>query len=138
MKRYPLPVVVGLEDGHTMATMNRDQIIMKAFNDFKNYPYGFARSGDFSIRESELLAKHGSLIAALMSGELEPESAEEQSLLAVARGEKAADTAVEKAWSKYQARINRPKVGSMYGRSRYTDDAFEVTVSDDDDIVVED
>jgi len=69
-----------------MATMNRDQIMKKPFNDFKNYPYGFARSGDFSIRESELLAKHGSLIAALMSGELEPESAEEQSLLAVARG----------------------------------------------------
>ncbi len=121
-----------------MTTMNRDLITKKAFNDFKNYPYGFARSGDFSIRESDLLAKHGSLIAALMSGEIEPESAEEQSLLAVARGEKAAETVVEKAWSKYQARINRPKVGSMYGRSRYTDDAFEVTSSDDDDLVVED
>src|SRR5690554_3009016 len=122
-----------------MATMNREQIIKKSFNDFKNYPYGFARSGDFSIRESELLAKHGSLIAALMSGELEPESAEEQSLLAVARGEKAADSAIGKAWSKYQTRINRPKVGSLYGRSRYTDDAFEVSgASDDDDLVVED
>ncbi|CUA85400.1 MULTISPECIES: DUF413 domain-containing protein [Pseudidiomarina] len=122
-----------------MATMNRDQIIKKPFNDFKNYPYGFARSGDFSIRESDLIAKHGSLIAALMSGELEPESAEEQSLLSVARGEKAAESPIEKAWSKYQARINRPKVGSMYGRSRYTDDAFEISGGgDDDDLVVED
>ncbi|PTB86195.1 hypothetical protein C9940_03390 [Pseudidiomarina aestuarii] len=123
-----------------MTSMTRDQIMKKPFNDFKHYPYGFARSGDFSIRESDLLAKHGSLISALMSGELEPQSAEEQSLLAVARGEKAADSPVERAWSKYQARINRPKVGSMYGRSRYTDDAFEISGggSDDDDLVVED
>lgn len=121
-----------------MATVERETVLKKAFNDFKNYPYGFARSGDFSIREAELLSKHGSLISALMSGDVEPQSAEEQSLLQVARGEKAAETQVEKAWSKYQARINRPKVGSMYGRSRYTDDAFEGTVEVDDDIVVED
>lgn len=121
-----------------MATNNRDLLIKKAFNDFKNYPYGFARSGDFSIRESDLLSKHGSLISALMAGEIEPESAEEQSLLAVARGEKAAESPVEKAWSKYLSRINRPKVGSMYGRSRYTDDAFELSGADDDDIIVED
>ncbi|MDN7125042.1 DUF413 domain-containing protein [Pseudidiomarina terrestris] len=121
-----------------MATINRDQITKKAFNDFKNYPYGFARSGDFSIRESDVLSKHGSLIAALINGEVEPMSAEEQSLLAVARGEKAAESDIEKAWSKYQARINRPKVGSMYGRSRYADESFEVSSSDDEDLVVED
>ncbi|MBY6064330.1 hypothetical protein CWI80_09380 [Pseudidiomarina sediminum] len=121
-----------------MTSNNRELITKKAFNDFKNYPYGFARSGDFSIRESDLLSKHGSLVAALVNGELEPMSAEEQSLVAVARGEKAAETPLEKAWSKYQSRINRPKVGSMYGRSRYTDEAFEVSGSDDDDIVVED
>lgn len=124
-----------------MANANRDEIIKKPFNDFKNYPYGFARSGDFSIRESDLLSKYGSLISALVAGDLEPQNAEEQSLLAVARGEKAAESAAEKAWSKYHARINRPKVGSMYGKSRYTDDAFEISGSggaDDEDIVVED
>jgi len=122
-----------------MATLNRELVTKKPFNDFKNYPYGFARSGDFSIRESELLAKHGSLVSALLSGELEPQSNEEQSLLQVARGEKAAESPLEKAWNKYQSRINRPKVGSMYGRSRYTDDAFEGSSADlDDDIVVED
>ncbi|MEX1221191.1 hypothetical protein SAMN06297229_2025 [Pseudidiomarina planktonica] len=121
-----------------MATVNRELVMRKSFNDFKNYPYGFARSGDFSIRESDLLAKHGSLISALMSGELEPQNNEEQSLLQVARGEKAAESPIEKTWSKYQSRINRPKVGSMYGRSRYTDDAFESVPDLDDDIVVED
>jgi len=121
-----------------MTTTNRDLITKKSFNDFKNYPYGFARSGDFSIRESDLLTKYGSMITAFMSGELEPENNEEQALLHVALGQKAAETPVEKAWSKYQSRINRPKVGSMYGRSRYTDDAFEGTVEIDDDIVVED
>ncbi len=120
-----------------MTTMNREQLMRKPFNDFKNYPYGFSRSGDYSIRESELLTKHGSLIAALLSGDLEPQSAEEQSLIAVARGEKAAESAVEKAWVKYQSRINRPKVVSFYGRSTYADDTFESN-SSDDDLVIED
>ncbi|RUO76839.1 DUF413 domain-containing protein [Pseudidiomarina taiwanensis] len=121
-----------------MATVDREQIIRKPFNDFKNYPYGFARSGDFSIRESDLLLKHGSLALALMNSEIEPESAEEQSLLAVALGQKAAETPLEKAWSKYLARINRPKVGSMYGRSRPNDESFEMSGADDDDLVMED
>jgi uncharacterized protein YifE (UPF0438 family) len=92
------------------------------------------------IRESDLISKYGSLISALVTGDLKPQNAEEQSLLAVARGEKAAETPAEKAWSKYHARINRPKVGSMYGKSRYTDDAFEISAGggDDEDIVVED
>lgn len=121
-----------------MTTNNRELITKKAFNDFKHYPYGFARSGDFSIRESELLKEYGSLISALMSGDIEPHTNEEQSLLQVALGQKAAETPAEKAWSKYQSRINRPKVGSMYGRSRYTDEVFEAPVDLDDDIVVED
>ncbi|CAB0151777.1 hypothetical protein PSI9734_02143 [Pseudidiomarina piscicola] len=120
-----------------MATQNRDLITKKSFNDFKNYPYGFARSGDFSIRESELLSKHGNLIAALLAGDIEPINSEEQSLLAVARGEKAAVSLVEKAWVKYQGRINRQKVASMYGRSRFSDESFDYG-SHDDDLVVED
>lgn len=121
-----------------MATVTRETLLRKPFNDFRNYPYGFARSGDFSIRESDALLQYGCLINAMVAGEYVPESDDDKALLAVARGEKAAETAVEKAWAKYQARINRPKVGSMYGRSKVVDDGEFDTSATEDDLVVED
>lgn len=121
-----------------MAALTRDTLLRKPFNDFRNYPYGFARSGDFSIRESDALLHYGCLISALLAGELQPTTDEDRSLLAVAKGESAATTPVEKAWVKYQARINRPKVGSMYGRSKVYDDTDYSATTEDDDLVVED
>ncbi|RUO76601.1 hypothetical protein CWI84_11430 [Idiomarina tyrosinivorans] len=120
-----------------MTIITRELLSKKTFNDIRNYPYGFSRSGDFSIRESEALMRHGALIMALVTGELAPTNAEEQSLLQVAKGEKAPETLVEKTWVKYQTRINRPKVASMYGRTRYADEAFD-SGSVDDDIVIDD
>lgn len=122
-----------------MATMTRDTLLRKPFNDFRNYPYGFSRSGDFSIRESDALLHYGCLITALAAGELKPETEEDKALLAVATGQKEAETPVEKAWAKYMKRINRPKVGSMYGRSKVVDDDSDFDASaTEDDLVVED
>ena len=121
-----------------MAALTRDTLLRKPFNDFRNYPYGFARSGDFSIRESDALLHYGCLINALIAGEIEPQTVEDKALLAVAKGEQAAVTPIEKAWVKYQARINRPKVGSMYGRSKVYDDSDYTATTEDDDLVVED
>lgn len=121
-----------------MATITRETLLRKPFNDFRNYPYGFARSGDFSIRESDALLHYGCLINAMLAGDFSPTTADDKALLAVARGEKHAETAVEKAWAKYQARINRPKVGSMYGRSKVVDDGEFGSSATEDDLVVED
>ena len=38
-----------------MSVITKEQVARKPFIDKKNYPYGFARSGDFSINESKLL-----------------------------------------------------------------------------------
>lgn len=123
-----------------MATVTREALIRKPFNDFRHYPYGFSRSGDFSIRESDALLHYGCLITALVQGELAPESEEDKGLLAAATGHKEPETDIEKAWAKYQKRINRPKVGSMYGRSKVVDDSsdYDSGSIDEDDLVVED
>lgn len=121
-----------------MAALTRDTLLRKPFNDFRNYPYGFARSGDFSIRESDALLHYGCLITELVAGNIPAETEVDKNLLAVARGEQAPETAVEKAWMKYQSRINRPKVGSMYGRSKVLDDGDYSTSTEDDDLVVGD
>ena len=69
-----------------MAVMTKEQVVGKLFVDKKNYPYGFARSGDFSISESKLLQSTGGLFAALVDGHITPENDEEQSYLESALG----------------------------------------------------
>lgn len=110
--------------GVVMAKLTRELLVKQMFSDAKNYPYGFSRSGDFSISESKALSQYGCLIAALVDGVLKPETSEDNSLLSAAFGKKEPEGAAEKAWVKYQKRINRPKLGSVYGNHRpvVTDD----------------
>ena len=79
-----------------MTKMTREVLLKKPFNDFRNYPYGFSRSGDFSIRESDALTHYGCLITAMLAGEFEPVLQEDIELLAACRGEQAPVTDVEK------------------------------------------
>lgn len=96
-----------------MTKVNRDVLVRRAFSDPKNYPYGFSRSGDFSIAESKALAEYGSIIAALVDGIISCETAEDAGYMAAAFGEKEPENLIERAWVKYQKRINRPKMGSI-------------------------
>ena len=113
-----------------MSVITKEKITRKPFADKKNYPYGFARSGDFSINESKLLQGYGSLFAALVDGNITPENDEEQAYLESALGHREPATPQEKAWLKYQARINRPKTASIYGSKRPSSEE----VDDDEDI----
>ncbi|RUO73756.1 DUF413 domain-containing protein [Idiomarina seosinensis] len=123
-----------------MTNYTRESLLKRPFNDFRHYPYGFSRSGDFSIRESDALTQYGCLIAALLRGDYQPVNSEDQALLAAARGEQAPVSVVEKAWAKYQARIHRPKVASMYGKGKFADESFSSgsVEGSEDDLIVED
>ena len=122
-----------------MAKLSRDSLVKRMFSDLKNYPYGFSRSGDFSICESKALAQHGCIIAALVDGQIEPQTTEDDAMLAAAFGNKEPEGAVEKAWVKYQKRINRPKLGSVYGnhRSASVNDARDINEQEDTEVEIE-
>ncbi|MGJ8680258.1 DUF413 domain-containing protein [Paraglaciecola sp.] len=119
-----------------MAKLNRDTLLSQMFADPKNYPYGFSRSGDFSINESKALVQSGCLIAALVDGLIAPETIEDNELLAAAFAKKEPQTPTEKAWVKYQKRINRPKLGNIYG-THNTSLEDEDIVDEDNDIEIE-
>lgn len=125
-----------------MSVITKEQVTRKPFADNKNNPYGFARSGDFSINESKLLQAHGNLFAALVDGKITPENDEEQAYLESALGHREPATPQEKAWLKYQARINRPKTASIYGSKRPTaeeiDDDEDISDNSDIDISLDD
>jgi uncharacterized protein YifE (UPF0438 family) len=117
--------------GVVMTKLSRDTLVNRMFSDAKNYPYGFSRSGDFSINESKALAQYGCLIAALVDGQLESETSEENGFLDAAFGNKEPEGVIQKAWVKYQKQINRPKPGSIYGNHRST---VAVDDNEDDDV----
>lgn len=116
-----------------MAKVNRDVLVKRVFSDTKNYPYGFSRSGDFSIAESKALSEYGCLVAALVDGQISCESEEDIGIMSAAFGEKEPSNIVERAWVKYQKRINRPKMGSINNSMRIKLDPDETSIDDEID-----
>ena len=119
-----------------MATVTRKQLVRRVFTDPKNYPYGFARSGDFSINESRALEQHGALIAALLDGITLPKSEEDFAYIAVAMGDIPPSTLAQRAWLKYQTRINRPKAASIYGHNKPEVDDSDEEINDNSDLTL--
>jgi len=123
-----------------MTNESRESLVKKPFMDKRNYPYGFARSGDFSIKEAKILSESGSVIAALVDGKIAPETDQDIRYIAVAHGQVEPESSEEKVWLKYQKRINRPKAASIYGSKKLAlvDSDDDNNSSNDDDIVIDD
>ncbi|QIQ21081.1 DUF413 domain-containing protein [Zophobihabitans entericus] len=79
------------------------------FFDNKNYPRGFSRHGDFTIKESQILEKFGYAFNELESEKRKPVTDEEKSFVQVCKGKKEPSTDNEKVWLKYLKCINKPK-----------------------------
>ncbi len=80
----------------------------KPFIDRQKFPYGFKKSGDFSINEADLLTQYGKTLLALESGEFLPESDDEKHFVSVVSGRAEPTNNLEKAWAKY-VRLARGK-----------------------------
>ena len=67
--------------------------------DNKHYPRGFSRHGDFTIKEAQLLERHGYAFNELDLGKREPVTEEEKLFVAVCRGEREPVTEAERVSS---------------------------------------
>ena len=83
--------------------------VERRFFDDKNYPRGFSRHGDYTIKESDTLEQYGQAFKALDSGERSPVTDEEKAFVAFCKGERPAETFFEKTWNKYRTRISSTK-----------------------------
>ena len=70
--------------------------VTRRFFDDKNYPRGFARHGDYTIREAQTLEQFGQACLALESGERSPVTAEEERFVAVMKGNEIAESIIAK------------------------------------------
>lgn len=89
--------------------MSESFSVTRRFFDDKNYPRGFSRHGDYTIRESLTLEQYGQACLALELGERKPKTAEEKRFVAVMKGDEIAETEIEKAWLKYRSLTNKSK-----------------------------
>ncbi len=89
---------------------SREGFLNRRFFDDQHYPYGFSRSGDFTLSEVECLEKYGNLFRALSAGMVQDMTPEDEHFVQVVRGEVEPETLAEKAWLKYLKRSNRAPV----------------------------
>ena len=73
----------------------------RTFYDDANFPYGFHRSGDFTIAEADLLAISGYMMKKLHRGEIPPTTSEHKRFLHVINGTVAAKYSAENTYLKY-------------------------------------
>mgnify|MGYP000497870781 FL=1 len=73
----------------------------KRFYDNSKFPRGFAKSGDFTLAEKELLTLYGDTMKALESKELSPENSEEKQFIKALKSPQKAKSKLEKVWLKY-------------------------------------
>ncbi|NTS76937.1 DUF413 domain-containing protein [Catenovulum sp. SM1970] len=115
-----------------MAAPTKNSLLARLFSDFKNYPQGFHRSGDFSIKEADALEKYGNLLDALEKGQIQPSDDDDLHFVSVLRSECEPSHIAAKAWLKYIKRINRPKMGSIYGSKKIVSDEVDDSADDMD------
>lgn len=117
-----------------MSTLELSKDSFKAtrkFYDDRNYPRGISRSGDFTIAEVQIIENYGVTLRALAMGTQTPINDVEQHFVEVCQGKCEAQTAIERAWLKYQSKTMSPKqFHTLFGRNKIESNGEEI-VSDD-------
>ena len=91
----------------------------KRFYDNTKFPRGFAKSGDFTLAEEEILSLYGDTMLGLENGDLSPENAEEKHFVKVIENPGKAKTKLERVWLKYvQLARGRKRFHTLNGRSK--------------------
>lgn len=83
-----------------------------AFEDRINFRWGIARSGVFSISQSQFLQKYGETLKCLELGILEPATPTEEHFVSFCLGLHEAGNELETLWRKYKANVKHDTVAS--------------------------
>ena len=106
---------------------------IKPFSDKQRFPYGFQKSGDFSIAEAFTLATYGETLISLENGTLNPESEEETRFVRVIQGLEFAESRVEKVWMKYIGLARqRRKFFTVHSSSERTSSSNDDYIDDEE------
>ena len=82
----------------------------KRFNDFKHFPRGLRRSGEFTVAEADSLEKYGTAMLALYQGNLAPRDDVESAFVEQVKSGEAGANPHAKVWFKYLKVIGPKRV----------------------------
>uniref|UniRef100_A0A3L0VVB3 Macrodomain Ori protein n=5 Tax=Bacteria TaxID=2 RepID=A0A3L0VVB3_ECOLX len=82
----------------------------KRFNDFKHFPRGLRRSGEFTVAEADSLEKYGTAMLALYQGNLAPRDDVESAFIEQVKSGAAGSNPHAKVWFKYLKVIGPKRV----------------------------
>ena len=111
----------------------------KRFQDIANFPYGFSKSGDFTITQANMLELNGLTYLALAKGEKQPQTPLEREFVAFCQGQKDAESDHERVWKRYVTRVGRNSNAVSFNKKRtsqtsyYDDDEMGDDAIDGDD-----
>ncbi|MBK4775880.1 hypothetical protein CRV11_03325 [Candidatus Pantoea edessiphila] len=89
--------------------MEKSFLSENRFFDNANYPHGFSRHGDFTIKEAQILEFYGHAFNELTLSKRKPINEEERLFVEVCKGLRQPKTEAEYVWLKYINCIKRPK-----------------------------
>ncbi|MBK4764853.1 MAG: DUF413 domain-containing protein [Pantoea sp. Brub] len=111
--------------------MSKSFLTKDRFFDNKNYPRGFSRHGDFTIKEAQLLEKYGVAFNELNLLKRQPVTEEERLFIKMCQGSRKPQTEAEQVWYKYTSYIKRPKRFYTLSGSQLQIDTIEDYVDND-------
>lgn len=82
----------------------------KRFNDFKHFPRGLRRSGEFTVAEADSLEKYGTVMLALYQGNQAPRDEVETAFIEQVKSGAAGSNPHAKVWFKYLKVIGPKRV----------------------------
>ena len=107
------------------------------FYDDKNFPYGFQRSGYFTITESDCLIKCGHKMNQLAEKTVAAQSKEEKHFLKVLEGKEEPENEAERAYIKYR-KILAEKEAFVRSVTKVDDDGDSSDDDSDNDFIDDD
>ncbi|MGF1694802.1 DUF413 domain-containing protein [Vibrio lamellibrachiae] len=110
----------------------------KRYYDMVKFPHGFAKSGDFTLLESEILMTFGETMLALEIGDITPDNSEEKHFLKVIKHPMKAKTKLEHTWVKYtHLARGRKSFHTLNSRTKFHVSLPEFDFETNDDEVTE-
>ncbi|TQV77406.1 DUF413 domain-containing protein [Aliikangiella marina] len=116
----------------------REDFLSRRFYDDERFPYGFSKSGCFTVSESESLESMGAYFKALEEGLLTDLNEDDMRVIKVLRGEVEASSFDEKTWLKYSTFPKRSQVWVVDREKSQKEAATEEFDDLDDSLVLED
>ncbi|CAH0529595.1 DUF413 domain-containing protein [Vibrio hippocampi] len=108
----------------------------KRFYDANKFPRGFAKSGDFTLVEENILTTFGETMLALECGQIAPENAEEKHFTKVLLNPSKAKSKLEHTWLKYiRLARGRKAFHTLNSKSKFYDNPtkdYEYDAENDD------